>query len=210
MKFKNRINNIFLRLYIKYFPVNQKTLWNLWANVFIEDKEQTTIHPWIDHALNIIIDRKPNTTLEVGVGFGRNIIELRRRGFDINNTHGIDLSVEMIKMAKSRLPDISSQLKVGNILNYSSVDKFDLVFVPFVFMHIKPDLLPTALNNVFTSARKDILIIDEYNSISDSFEINKYTYAHDLNKLCTNQFKEFDLKSYKVYGKWQLLHFEKI
>jgi SAM-dependent methyltransferase len=210
MKFRNRINNILLRLYIRFFPVNQKTLWNLWANVFIEDKEQTTIHPWIDEALNIIIDRKPKTTLEVGVGFGRNIIELRQRGFNIKNFYGIDLSIEMIKMAKRRLPEIASQLSVDNILGYSCFDKFDLVFVPFVFMHINPDLLPIAINNVFTSAQKDVLIIDEYNSISDTCEINKYTYAHDLNKVCTSQFKEFKLKTYKVYGKWQLLHFEKI
>lgn len=193
MNFENRIYDFLLRFYVKFFPVNQITLWNLWAKVFIEDKEQTTIRPWINEALNIIIESKPESVLEVGVGFGRNIIELRRRGFDINNFHGIDLSIAMIKMAKSRLSEISNQLKVGNILNYSYVNKFDFVFVPFVFMHIKQDFIITALKNVFTTACRSVLVIYEYNSSPECNEINKYTYSHDLKKICTFEFINFKL-----------------
>lgn len=87
-----------------------------------------------DYFLDKILDAK-GPVLEVGVGTGRFFIEALNRGADID---GIDISSEMIKVLKQKLPsEHHHRIQIQDICTLKMHRKFDLIIAPFrVFMHL--------------------------------------------------------------------------
>lgn len=59
-----------------------------------------------------LLDTEPGTLLDAGMGPGRLLEELDRRGWTV---HGVDLSPEMVQIARGHLPSASERLAVGSI-----------------------------------------------------------------------------------------------
>ncbi len=78
--------------------------------------------PVLKKALNYI---SSGTALDLGVGNGRNSLYLLSKNFIVT---GVDMSKEGIELLKNRLPAESNiKLIVGNVLDFESDEKFDLV-----------------------------------------------------------------------------------
>jgi len=78
--------------------------------------------PVLKKALNYISN---GTALDLGVGNGRNTLYLLSKNFVVT---GVDMSKEGIELIKNRIPAGSNiKLTVGNVLDFKSDEKFDLV-----------------------------------------------------------------------------------
>lgn len=84
--------------------------------------------------LRKILEAK-GTVLEIGTGTGRFFIDALKQGADI---YGIDISPEMIKILKDKLPEKEHhRVQVLDICNFKLQQRFDLIIAPFrVFMHL--------------------------------------------------------------------------
>jgi SAM-dependent methyltransferase len=72
-----------------------------------------------------LLPREPGRVLDAGMGGGRLLAELARRGWTVS---GADISAEMVALAQRRTPDVSDALVVAGIEELPFVDgSFDAV-----------------------------------------------------------------------------------
>ena len=138
---------------------------------------------------------KFNNILEIGSNIGNQLLLLQQMGYD--NLWGIDVSQYAIKISKENTDDI-------NIIKASVFDipykdnYFDLVFTSGVLIHINPDDINKALDEIYRVSNKYIWGFEYY---SDTYEEIEYRgkknllWKTDFMTLFLNRFK--DLKVIK-------------
>lgn len=166
------------KLLIKFY-YSPKHFWEGWADDFIRDEWQVKTHSQHDWLLKKIKKSKANSILEVGCGFGRNIKFLSDNGVKSATIQGFDISPSMIRLAKRRV-DKKTRLFVADILNLKFSKKSDLVFTHGVLMHVKPNSLVKALDNITALTNKYIILIEQ------NYGGNKYTFNHKYKKYLNN------------------------
>ena len=88
--------------------------------------------------------------LEVGCNLGNQLILLHDMGFE--NLSGIEIQGEIVKRAQSRAP--WARVTEGSALKIPFPDaSFDLVFTSGLLIHIAPQDLPVAMNEIHRCAR---------------------------------------------------------
>jgi ubiquinone/menaquinone biosynthesis C-methylase UbiE len=120
---------------------------------------------WGGHVLRMrlrtavaLIGDGPGELLDVGMGPGRLCEQLARRGWTVS---GIDLSPEMVRRARARLPDAAERLRQGTIeaLPFPE-ESFDAVTATGVFEYVeKPSIAVGELARVLRPAGLAILSI---------------------------------------------------
>lgn len=101
-----------------------------------------------------------NSIVELGCNIGNNLRALNRinpkfklRGYEINKT-----AVDKVK--KHNVAEIIHE-SITNPLDHSQT--FDLSFTKGVLIHINPDLLHVAYENIYNLSHKYILLVEYYN-----------------------------------------------
>lgn len=167
-----------------------RQFWDSWSKTFMEDEWQIRIHPqhvWIKEK---IVSGEYKTILEVGCGFGRNIKFLIESGVSPKNITGADISSEMIKKAKKYIGLRGISLKTSDVTNMSFHDsEFDVILSHGVLMHVSPQLIHQALDEMIRVAKKGIVIIEQ------NYGGNEYTFIHNYKKLF--QKKDVSIVEYK-------------
>ena len=121
---------------------------------------------------------QPKTILEVGCGFGRNLIFLTQHGIKSSQLTGVDFSSQLLDQAKVNLPRVKLYRASAQNLPFSK-PKFDLSFTHGLLMHIpKPQL---ALQEIIRVSHKWVIIIEE--TRHRARRINSFTWAHNYSKL---------------------------
>lgn len=93
----------------------------------------------------------PGSVLDCGMGPGRLLVELERRGWSVA---GVDLAGEMVALARSRLPGSADRLVQGSAESLPfSGESFDAVVATGVFEYVEN--LPRALSEVARVLRPD-------------------------------------------------------
>jgi pseudaminic acid biosynthesis-associated methylase len=93
---------------------------------------------------------KDATFLEVGCNAGNQLLLLQRMGY--TNLSGIELQPYALEIARSRTCNIS--LAQGSALSIPHGDaSFDIVFTSNVLIHIAPENLPRAMDEIHRCAR---------------------------------------------------------
>ncbi|HSZ64352.1 MAG TPA: pseudaminic acid biosynthesis-associated methylase [Terriglobales bacterium] len=93
---------------------------------------------------------KSASILEIGCNLGNQLILLHEMGFQ--NLNGIEIQREIVKQAQSRLP--GSCIVEGSALKVPFADaSFDLVFTSGLLIHIAPQDLPVAMNEIYRCAK---------------------------------------------------------
>jgi pseudaminic acid biosynthesis-associated methylase len=88
--------------------------------------------------------------LEVGCNLGNQLILLREMGFE--NLTGIDVQEAIVTKAQSRVP--WARVTEGSALKIPFHDaSFDLVFTSGLLIHIAPQDLPVAMNEIYRCAK---------------------------------------------------------
>ncbi len=95
-------------------------------DLLYKDKDYTQEADYIDQ---LIRKNRPEakTILDLGCGTGRHAIQLANKGY---NVLGVDISNEMLEVARQSIPDDMAQDKItfdlGDIRNYNTDKKFDV------------------------------------------------------------------------------------
>lgn len=176
-----------LKRLINYQP---KEFWDKWADDFIKDPWQTKIHPQHKWLIKKINASKLESILEVGCGFGRNIKFLIQNGLNPSSIVGIDISPNMIKLARKYVGSKEVKFFISDLEGFKPKKKFDFVFTHGVLMHIPEDQIDRAIDRLFRLSKKSLVLIEQ-NYQAD----NNYTFIHDYKKLLNS--KKIDIIEYR-------------
>ncbi len=153
--------------------------WQVKANSFLNDPWQKRLFPQHQWLWQTIKTLKPDSILEAGCGFGRNLKFLIDNNISANRLTGVDVSLTLLAQAK--LPK-SIQLIRANVLHLPfSAKSFDLVFTHGLLMHLPPRQLPKALSELTRVSKKHLILIEEIRSRPR--QLNYFTWAHDYDKM---------------------------
>ncbi len=116
--------------------------------------------------------------LEVGCNTGNQLLLLQRMGY--TNLSGLELQPYALEIARSRTRNVS--LAQGSALAIPHPDaSFDLVFTAGVLIHIAPDDLPRAMDQVHRCARTFIWGLEYY--APDVTEVNYRNHSRLMWKM---------------------------
>jgi pseudaminic acid biosynthesis-associated methylase len=110
--------------------------------------------------------------LEVGCNNGNQLLLLQQMGW--SNLAGVELQPYALEMARLRLPN--TELKLGSALALPCADSsYDVVFTSGVLIHIAPQDLPRAMDEIHRCSRQYIWGMEYY-----SPEVTEVNYrGHD-------------------------------
>lgn len=159
--------------------------WEEWAQTFKESPTQQKIYPQHQWLLAKLEQLRPQSILEIGCGFGRNIGWLSKQLSYQPLFIGVDFSPTFIKQAHTYLSSVPNlELYTASLLNLPPTVTAEVVLVHGVFMHIPPQQLPENFSNLLQRSQKAILHIEEISSQPPLEQaINKYTFSHDYQAL---------------------------
>lgn len=107
---------------------------------------------YIDEFLNLLT--KGGKILDVGCGVGVDANHMVSKGF---NVIGIDLSDEMLKLAKRKFPNIKFEKLDMRELSFE-LESFHGIFVAFSLIHIPKKDVPEVLSKLYGFLKKEGLI----------------------------------------------------
>jgi SAM-dependent methyltransferase len=113
----------------------------------------------------------PKTVLEVGCGNGSNLIAMKRL-FPQAELWGTEPNNNARKVAKSRCP--SAVITAGDVLGL--LPEADLVMCIGVLIHVRPEVLDLAADNLWKCTRRALLITGYYNGDSVIKHIDSREY----------------------------------
>ena len=105
--------------------------------------------------------------LEVGCNIGNQLLLLQRLGY--SNLYGVDIQDYALEIARSRTKNVNLAQASSFALPYEN-KYFDLVFTSGVLIHVSPEDLPAALDEIHRCARSYIWGFEYY--ASSKTEIN--------------------------------------
>lgn len=183
-----------------------KLYWNVWGINFDKDVEQINLHEWNILAIDKIKDLNTGIVIEIGCGFGRNIVGMIERGIPAESIIGVDISEVMLKKCRKNLHGQPVLLRQADVCNLPFADKsVDVAYASLVLMHVIPDRMPGALDELFRITRGYILILDEYREVENnllSVRINGFTYAHNFHLVLERY--PCSIQSIDILEKWVL------
>ena len=143
--------------------------------------------------------------LEIGCGTGRVLLELLKKGIDIE---GLDISKEMLKILKSKAKLLGLKPKVykADMRKFSLKKKYSMIIVPYrSFLHLSTDKdRVAALKNMYNHLKKGgKLIIHVYNPSDEELEPAEDFKPIDLDNfdLDGEKFTAFWFMRYSKIGK---------
>lgn len=102
----------------------------------------------------------PETALEVGCSIGRNLVALRNF---IPKLNGVEPNRRTVELARQMLQDIGVEVQEGNAFELPFEDgHFDLVFTSGVLIHIAPDDLQKATDEILRVSNRYLVCIEYF------------------------------------------------
>lgn len=135
---------------------------------------------------------KPNSILDAGCGKG----ELFKLWANCEYVSGLDFSSNMLEFAKRRVERHgwkNIHLIQANLTKWKPDRKYDLAFTRTVLMHIHPQDIGKALDNI-TDASDTSLFLEYYEDFPQ--EISPHCYWH-------NYFAEMDLRGFNCVDAYE-------
>ena len=102
----------------------------------------------------------PNSIIEFGANIGLNIRALKLL-FPDSKLNAIEINKDAVKELNKVLN--TDNIFNGSILDYKSHEKFDVVLIKGVLIHINPEYLNDAYQKLYDSCKKYLLIGEYYN-----------------------------------------------
>lgn len=114
---------------------------------------------------------KISSCIEFGSNIGMNLkaLKLLRPGIEI---HAIEINVDAANKLSEVIP--KKNIYHTSILNFTPKDKFDLVLIKGVLIHIDPIMLPKVYENLFHSCNKYLMVAEYYNPVPVSIPYRGY------------------------------------
>ena len=183
---------------------------NFWAGEFGDDyftRNQSTEQ--IASALNFFSNcfqriEKPNSLIEFGANVGVNLKAIKLLFPKIE--------ISAIEINKSAAIKLSQTINLQNIFNQSILDfnsheKYDIVVIKGVLIHINPDMLNEAYEKLYSTSNKYILIAEYYNPIPVSINYRgnqEKLFKRDFAAEIMNKYSDLKLLDYGFVYKGDL------
>lgn len=207
----SRITRIARTMLLRLIDYHPRIFWDLWAIDFDKNPEQIILHPWNIEALKLITRNTPNSILEIGCGFGRNLRVLLNDGFPSNRLYGIDISKRMLVKCRKHLDGSGVFLAQADITSLPFCDFcFDVVYVSLVLMHVAENNVIHGILEAIRVAKRSVVFLEEYRSMNScemTFNINDYTFAHNYKRYL--QKLGYDIEQFFVMDKWCIFSIRK-
>jgi len=168
---------------------NPEQYWNQRGQTFIQEDYQRGLYWQHDWMLDKLHELKPESILEIGCGFGRNLKFLAAQLDHSTKYFGVDFSLPMLFHAKAYLDGALIPLAGADALRLPFPDaSFDVVVIHGVFMHIAPLQVVTAAQEARRVAKRHIIQCEQnYSGLQPDaqgvVQINEVTFAHDYARL---------------------------
>jgi spore coat polysaccharide biosynthesis protein SpsF len=101
-----------------------------------------------------------SSCIEFGANIGMNLKAINLL-FPKIQMKGIEINAEAAEQLRDFIGE--SQVFEGSILAYEAVEKFDLVLIKTVLIHINPEKLGEVYEKLYNSSQKYILVCEYYN-----------------------------------------------
>jgi hypothetical protein len=160
---------------------------------FISDSKP--LHPWNRVVLEAIINLPGISSIhEIGTGGGKLIVNLRRILGESVIFSASDVSEGQLAQFRRRWPEdyLNISPRVHNIVHkpLTIESKADVVFAATVLMHIKErEKYLSALNNLLHSARKYVVILDNWGDHNYVEDIRQILMQGDDDALSVNMYQ---------------------
>jgi SAM-dependent methyltransferase len=159
--------------------------WGKWSKMYLDLIDKLLAERGITEA----------RILDLGCGTGTLGIELTNKGHFV---HGIDISSEMIEVAKSKSLGIANiKFEVRDLRGFSSNSKFDLIICTFDAFNYLLDIndVKALFNDVAVSLKKNGLFIFDSNTERMYIKHNNVTYERKLGSAVFSQKLKYDVAS---------------
>jgi len=110
-----------------------------------------------------------NSIADIGSNIGRNINFLKQI-LPKASYWAYDINPQALQSLKQRYPDVSTKHKTILDIGGSTDPKVDLVFTSQVLIHIAPENLGKAMQNIYSLSKKYVLIAEYFNRTPTSIE----------------------------------------
>lgn len=162
----------------KYVIPTYNKIADKYANQYFNDLSDS---PYFDKFLSYLA--KGSKVLDIGCGNGNFSKYISDKGFDCE---GVDLSPEMLKIARERIPEIKFTLKDMRKLDYDA-ESFDGLLVAYSLIHIPSDqiistlqgfrkiLKPEGIILLITQKGEEDKVVDEPLKEGEKIFINFFT-----------------------------------
>lgn len=153
---------------------------------------------------------KPNTVLEMGCGFGRNLKFLMENLSYQPKLVGFDISESMIRKAKEGVND-KVLLGCGDSTSLPFHDQsYDLVFTHATLMHVPEEHIRKAIQELKRVAKKYLILVEETywskgNLRRGTFKPNEYTFIYDYKTLVSQSGLVIE-EMREEEGDWNLIY----
>jgi len=144
--------------------------------------------------INLLNSHKFNSILEVGCGFGR-YTKILYSLLKPQNYVAIDISKKQIENAKKYVGEKKIEFHCSKIQNFSTDQKFDLVFASEILMHIDFQDIKQVIQKLVSLSKNKIISIDWYDKNRIGEESGGYCFIHDYQTI----FKNYKVKSIKIH-----------
>lgn len=187
---------------------NVKKLWDEWGRTYYNEGGRKNLEPQHNFLIKNIKEIQPESILEVGCGFGRNLKIIKEGGFNCKLI-GMDISKSMLKKAQEYLKDNSAELICADATKIPFGDKcFDITFTYGCLMHVPPGEIKNVLQELIRVTMGYIINIEENFGDKEKpkngiLKINEYTFAYDYAVMYKKL--ELDLLENKDQGNLNML-----
>ncbi len=161
--------------------------WDSWSDAFFGQKIQKDIHIAQKRILEKIDRLNPESVLEAGCGFGRNLnffTEKEKNGSE-KLYYGMDISLRLIEKARLFIKNRKNiRLACSDITDmpFKSAS-FDMVFTHGTLMHLAHEAAKRAVRELIRISRRDIILVEEVywsrSNVKRSINANRYTFYHN-------------------------------
>lgn len=132
-----------------------------WTLRYLRKKEtNTTREPTRLVLAEKIAEAKPQTVLEIGCGYGQNILLISEK-LPQTEIHGLDSNRTAIKYAKKKSPRAKLQAaKAEECLKDYPDKSMDVTFTNAVLMYISPKEIAAVIREIIRITRKKIVLVE--------------------------------------------------
>jgi hypothetical protein len=119
------------------------------------------LHPNIELLFKVVLELDPKSVLEIGPGWGHQLIMINRvTGADV---YGIDISLKQLDSALELFPELSGNLEVGDVTE-PLTRQADLVYANAVTMHLGGARMYQAVSNMNDASRRAVFLVENWAS----------------------------------------------
>jgi len=167
------------------------------------DDQRRLMRDW-GRILAHAVTPSPQSALEVGCNIGRNLLALHHF---IPVIHGIEPNPEAVTLASNYFSGSGVQIQEGHAFDLPYDNKsFDLVFTSGVLIHVAPEDLPRATDEIMRVSNRYIVCIEYFSHKPEQINyhgMNGYLFKRDFGHFYLERYPDLKVRDYGFL--WQPL-----